>query len=153
MPVTAYLVINFNIETGLQNEENINKISTSKVTIDLNQVAYEIKVKESDEQEDTILETQDINKKVNYKLLIIGGFLFMISILYLTYQIWKYQISELEKTEVKVRKILKKYNQIIVKLESVPKFDNTNIIDVKSFEDLIEIEEEIREPIMYYKEQ
>lgn len=75
----------------------------------------------------------------------------MISILYLTYQIWKYQISELEKTEVKVRKILKKYNQIIVKLESVPKFDNTNIIDVKSFEDLIEIEEEIREPLCVIK--
>lgn len=36
LPITAYLVINFNVQTGIQNQENTNQISTSKVTIYLN---------------------------------------------------------------------------------------------------------------------
>ena len=58
MPITAYLIINFNVQAGIQNQE---KTSTSKVTIYLNQPAYEIKVKDSKNQESTIIETQDNN--------------------------------------------------------------------------------------------
>ena len=56
LPVTAYLVINFNVKSGIQNQE---------------EPVYEIKVKESDEQENTILETQNVDKNVNYTKLII----------------------------------------------------------------------------------
>lgn len=59
MPVTAYLVINFDVQSGIQNQENTNQISTSKVTINLNQPVYEIKVKKTDEQKNTIIEAQD----------------------------------------------------------------------------------------------
>lgn len=71
LPVTAYLVINFNVKSGIQNQEETIQSSVSKVTIDLNQPVYEIKVKESDEQENTILETQNVDKNVNYTKLII----------------------------------------------------------------------------------
>ena len=151
VPITAYLVINFNIESGIQNQENI-KISTSKVTIDLNQPAYEIKVKESEEQENTILETQDVNKDINYSLLIPGALIFFISIGYLIYQIWKYQLNRLSKANVKVYKILKKYKDVIVEIEYKPNFDRKKVVDVKNFEELINIEEEIRIPILFYKE-
>lgn len=152
LPITAYLVINFNVESGIQNQENI-KISTSKVTIDLNQPAYEIKVKDSGEQENTILETEDINKDINYSLLIPGALIFFISIGYLIYQIWKYQLNELSKANVKAYRILKKYKEIIVELEYKPNFDRKKVVDVKDFEELINIEEEIRVPILFYKEE
>ena len=71
LPVTAYLVINFNVKSGIQNQEETIQSSVSKVTIDLNQPVYEIKVKESDEQENTILETQNVDKNENYTKLII----------------------------------------------------------------------------------
>ena len=89
LPVTAYLIINFNIQAGIQNQE---KTSTSKVTIYLNKPAYEIKVKDSENQENTILETQDNN--INYVLLWFGCTLFIISVGYLVYLIWKYQLTE-----------------------------------------------------------
>ncbi len=111
LPITAYLVINFNVQAGIQNQE---KISTSKVTIYLNQPAYEIKVKDSDNQENTIIETQD--KNVNYALLWLGGTLFIISVGYLFYLIWKYQLTEAKKVQVKVSRILKKYKEKILKL-------------------------------------
>ena len=152
LPITAYLVINFNVETWLQNQENIKQTSTSKATIDLSQPAYEIKVKESDEQENTILETQDLNKNINYIALIIGLILFIISAGIFVYQIWKYQVTESNKTKIKVMKILRKYKEIIVEVENKPDVDGKNVMDVKGFEELITIEEEIRLPILFYEE-
>ena len=151
VPVTAYLVLNFNAKTGIENQVETQQISNSKVTINLDQQAYEIKVKESDEQENTILETQNTNSSINYTLLIAGIILGTISTAYLLYQIWKYQIKESKKVEVQVGKILKKYKNLIIELERKPKIEMKNIIDVKDFEELITIEEEIREPILYYK--
>ena len=152
LPLTAYMIINFNVETWLQNQENIKQTSTSKATIDLSQPAYEIKVKESDEQENTILETQDLNKNINYIALAIGLILFVISSGIFGYQIWKYQVTELNKIKIKVMKILRKYKEIIVEVESMPNINGKNIIDVKGFEELITIEEEIRLPILFYEE-
>lgn len=152
LPVTAYLVISFNVKFEIQNQEETIQSSMSKVTIDLNQPAYEIKVKESDEQENTILETQNVDKNINYKKLIIGVLLFLISTGYLLYQIWKYQTNESKKVEVKVKRILRKYKNVIVEIESMPRLEMKNVIDVKEFEELISIENEIREPILYCRE-
>ena len=151
LPVTAYLVINFNVETSLQNQENIKQKSTSKTTINLSQPAYEIKVKESDEQENTILETQNLDKNINYVLLIIGLILFIISTGVFVYQIWRYQVIELNKIKIRVKKILRKYREIIVEIEEMPNINGKNVIDVKGFEELITIEEEIRVPILFYE--
>ena len=49
-------------------------------------------------------------------------------------------------------KILRKYKEIIVEVESMPNINGKNIIDVKGFEELITIEEEIRLPILFYEE-
>lgn len=147
LPVTAYLVINFNVQAGIQNQE---KVSTSKITIYLNQPAYEIKVKDSDSQEDTIIETQD---NINYALLWFGGTLFIISVGYLVYLIWKYQLTEAKKVQVKVSRILKKYREIIVELEYKPDFEMKNVVDVKEFEELIDVEEEIRNPILFFEDE
>ena len=137
------------LKHGFKNQENIKQTSTSKATIDLSQPAYEIKVKESDEQENTILETQDLNKNINYIALIIGLILFIISAGIFVYQIWKYQVTESNKTKIKVMKILRKYKEIIVEVENKPDVDGKNVMDVKGFEELITIEEEIRLPIFF----
>ena len=152
MPVTAYLVINFDVQSGIQNQENTNQISTSKVTINLNQPVYEIKVKESDEQKNTIIETQDVNN-VNYGLLWFGVVLFIVSFGYLIWQIWRYQLLEVKRVQVQVSKILKKYREIIVELECKSNFDIKNVVDVKRFEELIDVEEEMRLPILFFKDE
>lgn len=49
-------------------------------------------------------------------------------------------------------KILRKYKEIIVEVENKPDVDGKNVMDVKGFEELITIEEEIRLPILFYEE-
>ena len=48
------------------------------------------------------------------------------------------------------RKILRTYNSIIVEVESIPNIAGKNIIKVKTIEDLVDAQLELREPI-YYK--
>ena len=153
VPVTAYLNVNFNVESGPQSQEEINQVSTSKVTIDLNQAVYEIKIKESEDQENTILETQTKNEPIKYSLLVIGSILLIISTMYLIYQIWKFQLYQPNKTKIKVRKILKKYKDIIIQLDRKPKCNFNRIFEVKEFEELVNLEEEIRSPIIYYQDE
>ncbi len=108
-------------------------------------------MKDSDNQENTIIETQD--KNVNYVLLWLGGTLFIISAGYLFYLIWKYQLTEAKKVQVKVSRILKKYKEIIVELECKPNFEIKNVVDVKEFEELIDVEEDVRGPILFFEDE
>ncbi len=87
-----------------------------------------------------------------YALLLFGVVLFTVSFGYFVYQVWRYQVSELSKTRVKVSRILKKYREIIVELEYKPSFEIKNVVDVKDFEELIDVEEEVRVPILFFED-
>lgn len=149
LPVNASLKVKFTIE--LKNAQGNKKISASEVTIDLTSHVFEIKVQEVKDEEDTILEVQKIRKKVNYPILIITNIFIILSLIYFLYQIKKYQLSKVTKFEREIKEILKRYGEIIVELEKEPDIEFKNIIDVKSFDELIDVEEEIREPILYYQ--
>lgn len=62
-------------------------------------------------------------------------------------------MSESKKAQVKVSRILKKYRDIIVELENKPNFEIKNVVDVKDFEELIDVEEEIRVPILFFEDE
>lgn len=49
----------------------------------------------------------------------------------------------------KLNKIMKEYNQLIVEVEHAPKIDKNNIIDVKSFEELLDARDTIQKPILH----
>lgn len=47
----------------------------------------------------------------------------------------------------------KKYREIIVELEYKTDFEMKNVVDVKDFEELIDVEEEIRNPILFFEDE
>lgn len=51
----------------------------------------------------------------------------------------------------KLEKILKNYDQIIVEVENPVREKNCNIVLVKSFEEMLDLEEELRIPIIFYE--
>ncbi len=51
-----------------------------------------------------------------------------------------------------VNEILNTYDSILVKSSSVPSFENRNVIEVLSFDDLIDAQLELRKPICYMKQ-
>lgn len=48
-------------------------------------------------------------------------------------------------------KLMKNYSEIIIEVESLPDFNDLEVLDVKTFEDMVDIEEEIKSPIIYYE--
>ena len=51
----------------------------------------------------------------------------------------------------RLAKIMKEYSEIIVEVESELTFEDLEIIDIKTFEDMVDIEEGIKSPILYYE--
>ena len=47
----------------------------------------------------------------------------------------------------------KKYREIIVELEYKTDFEMKNVVDVKDFEELIDVEEKIRNPILFFEDE
>lgn len=63
-------------------------------------------------------------------------------------------VRSLEKISLynkELRKILKTYDGIIVNVKKLPNRDNYNVIDVNSFNELLDAHGEIRQPISYYE--
>lgn len=51
--------------------------------------------------------------------------------------------------EKELDKITKEYNQLIVEVEHVPKIDQKNVIEVKSFDELLDVRDTIQKPILH----
>lgn len=48
-------------------------------------------------------------------------------------------------------KILRTYDQIIVTAKTIPKYDGLNVIEVDTFDELLDAQEELRIPIVYFE--
>lgn len=125
-------------------------MSTSELTIDLSQPVFEIKLQESEDQKDTIIDASELEKGINFYFLGIGGILLIGSFGYLLYFMNQYYLTQTTKLQKKIEKILRKYGDIIITLQEEPNIKIDSIIEVKELEELIHMEEEIREPILFY---
>lgn len=151
LPIKAYLKVDFKVHTSVQLTEEVSKMSQSELTIDLSNPVFDIKVQETDEQNETILETENFIKNINFYLLGMSSILFILSFAGLLYQINRYRSVSITKMRIELNRILKKYADIIVELKEEPQLKTNNVILVKSFNELLDVEEEIREPILFYE--
>ena len=55
--------------------------------------------------------------------------------------------------EIKLKKILSSYDSIIVTLDEMPNIENLSKIRVKTFNELIDVYNEVRMPINYYEQE
>ena len=80
-------------------------------------------------------------------------FLFPVGVIFLVLGILSVRNKNPERSyEDTVNSIINTYDSILVKSNSVPNFEGRNIIEVMSFDDLIDAQLEIRKPICYMKQ-
>lgn len=84
----------------------------------------------------------------------IGGLLLFISSLLGFVSFVMMLIRDTKKTTyiIKLNRILKDYGDIIAETANLPNLDNQDILDIKEFIDLVNIEEELKIPIIYYEQ-
>ena len=153
MPITSYLNIQFVIKTNIDVDNTSNDATGTSVVelnMPLNQQVFDIATKKTGNTQKTIyaanVEIEDINKP----LFIIGTLILAVSLIGLFGNIRKYiRITGKTDYEIALSKILKNYGDIVAEIMHPIETSYMKIIDVKNFDQLLDIEEEIRMPILF----
>lgn len=90
--------------------------------------------------------------EINVALLVIGAVVFIISFIVFI-KLVKSLLVVTRKSEymIAVDKILKEYGDIIAETHNMPDLDKYDIVDIKTFDDMVDIEEELHSPIIYFE--
>ena len=137
-------------------DDEVVKNSELELNIPLTSLTVEVPIDASNKSNAGVLASYKISKEglfypIARVLGIICYVVAFISVIYLIYlTIISYRLESIYNK--KLRKILKTYDGIIVNLKEMPNINKTKIINVSSFEELIDAHSEIRNPINYVKE-
>ena len=123
------------------------------VRIPLSQKAIEIK-----------FNTQEVNKSIDkyitsntiiindYLKLIVGIIFLLLSLvaIYFIFAIIKKHTKTINKYDKFISKILKEYDRLIVETATFPNEKNYNILLINNFNELVDVRDNLRSPIMFY---
>lgn len=133
-------------------EKKIVETSIMNMKMDLAQDIFKIEKQFENTDSKSILETTQTNKKVNKPAFVIGC-IFIIGAVMIMLDSIRKSIKFSKKTDyaIALNRILKNYGDIVAEIVSPVEIDNLNVIEVKNFDQLLDIEEEIRMPILFYE--
>lgn len=149
---SSYLEVYLNVykDSSLKNNISPSKIS---INIPLSQRSIEIKINSEEinrSQKQTI-----VNNEFSFSNLsgfIIGIILTLVSFCFfggILKIFLKLKVKE-SKYDKLLNKILKEYDRLVVITTTIPNFDDYQIIEINSFNELIDVRDNLRLPIMYY---
>lgn len=130
--------------------DKVTRSESIKIKIPLSEPTFKIQTDYSEKTNEVIF--YDLESKYNVTKIVGGITLLLGSILGGTFVILLL-ISDTKKTEyvIKLNKILKDYDDIIAETANLPDLDEQKILEIKDFIDLVDIEEELKIPIIYYE--
>lgn len=149
----SYIKVEFIVNNKLELIEkdmnfNDNHTLVAKISL-LDNIATFEKINEYNNKE-TLYNI--ISENANYPLLITGICLLLVSLLLLVQSLKMFINTSAEsKYIIEQNKILKRYGDVIAETSTKPNLENTNIIEITNFIDMINIEDELRIPILFYE--
>jgi len=154
LPITANLNLSIftKVEGTLEEEFNLEK--EIKLTIPLNQQVITIDEEYEKETMNSIYEKNTYVGKMDSKNLVCGIILIVNAIAILI--IFFKEIFDIRKKtlfNLEIKKIMKSYGDIIVEVEEKINIDDYTAIRVKNFNEIVDLEEELRSPIIYFEEE
>ena len=101
---------------------------------------------------DTIYSKVDPNTDPNYIMLAIGSILLIVSLIIFIKMV-KSLLIVTRKSEyiLAVNKIMKEYADVIAETHNMPDLSKYDIVNIKNFNDMVDIEEELHTPIIYFE--
>lgn len=150
--IDAELVVKLVINTNLDYENDSFTIEyTPYVEIPLSEKTIEISISES--KDNNIVKTITYTKYpiLNYFLIIVGV-IFLLIYLFLGIKVIIRIIKAIKnrnKYDMYIRKIFGNYEQIIVTTDKIPDLNDYDVLEVHTFEDLVDAQGEIHKPIIF----
>lgn len=155
IPMDADLVVTFTATAKANvdgSTENINETISSRVKIPLSVATVNITNDSKGAGSKMISNTEVIESSKNYVLVVISGVLFLIGLIStVKLLIALKKMTENHSVLFKLNKILKDHAQVVVEIDSIPRVRQATIIEVKQFKDMIDVQQELHLPILYYK--
>lgn len=144
-----------NMIDGNSNIKDKTKTTELELNIPLTSLTIEVPINADSKNSEGILETYRVDKTGTFYVIarVLSIFSYIVAFLSLIYLIYLTVISyKLESIyNKKLRKILKTYDSIIVNVKTMPNINKSKMINVSSFEELIDAHSEVRKPINYIK--
>lgn len=155
IPVEASLEVKLIVKTDadIENvEQVINEYSVMNVKMDLNETVFSVNKDFKQNDQKTISDVKPASKKINKPQFIIGVIEVAIALLIMLDSIRKsIKFSAKSDYAIALNRILKNYGDVVAEIVSPIEVDNLNVIEVKNFDQLLDIEEEIRMPILFFE--
>lgn len=137
-------------ETNSYDLSSQNK-STLIIPLSEQEISINIQDKNINTQKVIISNSKIVIK--NIKFLIISIILLVIIIIYIIIFnkiVIKKMIKKPSDYDKYVSRILRGYDRIIVNVKTAPKLENYNVVEVENFQELIDVRDNTKEPIIYY---
>lgn len=130
----------------------VNEYSVMNVSMKLNESVFTVSKNFKATDTKSIDDIKPEKKYVNKPMFIIGIAMVIISLMIMLDSIRKsIKFSEKSDYAIALNRILKNYGDIVAEIVSPIEIDNLNVIEVKNFDQLLDIEEEVRMPILFYE--
>ena len=148
------LSMKINITAGLKGETEKGLQTDSRMTLEIPLLQQTVNIKPNyvNSGSDTIYKNTTETTEVNIPLLIVSVLVLLVS-LYIFKLLVKSLLVVTRKSEyvLALNKILKEYADIIAETHNMPDLDNYDVINVKNFNDLVDVEEELHSPILCFE--
>ena len=150
IPIDAYLdiVLKVYYDVTLEDKSIVTATDTMELKIPLARTTITIEKKIDDKR---VVDLKNVPVQKDERMIKHGIFINLISIAFFLLLSPLVFISNKTYYEKTLERILKNYSEIIAEVDSAPSENDLEIIDVKNFEDMVDIEEEIKSPILYYE--
>lgn len=145
-------VVDVIMDINYEYPENKKKNSQLKLSIPLDQEVF--KISTDYQKTDSVVSKQEIsNIKIPRTVVFVGlfflGILEAAIVVVLVIKILElYSITEYERVKHKIKK---DYGSIIVDIDNTINFDEFTIFEIKSIGEMVDLEEELRIPILFYE--
>ncbi len=148
------LTIKINIVAGLAgaDEKELQTANTMTLEIPLLEQSMTITPNYVNSGGDTIYSTEETSATVNV-ISVVASAIILVAALFAFKLLVKSLLVVTRKSEyvLALNKILKDYADIIAETHNMPDLEKYDIINVKTFEDMVDIEEELHSPILYFE--
>lgn len=131
----------------------LKKTATTSLEVPLTKATIEVPIEINEINEKSELFSDLIyDESIIYVLFkILSAITLLIGLCLLGFSIFKIvrSLEKISSYNKELKKILKTYDGIIVNVSKLPNYNNANLIDVNSFNELLDAHAEIRQPISY----
>lgn len=156
LDVNAYLNIDFNINLKSDSLENNSIIENNNINIQIPLLSNTTSIKYIKDgiKNNSIWTTVKDMESTSIIVKIIYGLVAILSFILDSLLLMKvYSITKKDRFYYESNKILKSYSDVLVKVNEMPGYLELKNINVSNFEDMIDVNDELHLPILYFEEE